>query len=130
MKLKSELNQIKNFIIKITRKKNNLYNHLTFTSKLSCKNKILILTKVKNNCIYNYINEAIKKNIRAVITDNKIDIRKVNKDIKIGVCGEHAGEANSIQFFNTLQIDYISYSPFRIPTAKLAAGQAEIIKTN
>ena len=62
MKLKSELNQIKNFIIKITRKKNNLYNHLAFTSKSSCKNKILILTNVKNNCIYNYINEAIKKN--------------------------------------------------------------------
>ena len=82
MKLKSELNQIKNFIIKITRKKNNLYNHLTFTSKSSCKNKILILTNVKNNCIYNYINED-KKNIRAVITDNKIDIRKVNKDIPI-----------------------------------------------
>ena len=53
-----------------------------------------------------------------------------NKDLKIGVCGEHAGEANSIQFFNTLQIDYISCSPFRIPTAKLAAAQAEIIKTN
>ena len=83
MKLKSELNQIKNFIIKITRKKNNLYNHLTFTSKSSCKNKILILTNVKKDCIYNYINEAIKKNIRAVITENKIDIRKVNKDIPI-----------------------------------------------
>ena len=53
-----------------------------------------------------------------------------NKDLKIGVCGEHAGEANSINFFNTLQIDYISCSPFRIPTAKLAAAQAEIIKTN
>ena len=53
-----------------------------------------------------------------------------NKNLKIGVCGEHAGEANSIQFFNTLQIDYISCSPFRIPTAKLAAAQAEIIKTN
>ena len=53
-----------------------------------------------------------------------------NKDLKIGVCGEHAGESNSIQFFNTLQIDYISCSPFRIPTAKLAAAQAEIIKTN
>ena len=52
------------------------------------------------------------------------------KNLKIGVCGEHAGEANSIQFFNTLQIDYISCSPFRIPTAKLAAAQAEIIKTN
>ncbi len=56
--------------------------------------------------------------------------KSTNKDLKIGVCGEHAGEANSIKFFNTLQIDYISCSPFRIPTAKLAAAQAEIIKTN
>ena len=50
------------------------------------------------------------------------------KDLKIGVCGEHAGEALSIHFFNSLEIDYISCSPFRIPTAKLAAAQAEIIK--
>ena len=50
------------------------------------------------------------------------------KDLKIGVCGEHAGEGLSIHFFNSLEIDYISCSPFRIPTAKLAAAQAEIIK--
>ena len=52
--------------------------------------------------------------------------RERNKDIKIGVCGEHAGEASSIYFLNTLDIDYISCSPFRIPTARLAAAQAEI----
>jgi pyruvate,orthophosphate dikinase len=51
-----------------------------------------------------------------------------NKNLKIGVCGEHAGEAKSIHFFNSLAIDYISCSPFRIPTAKLASAQAEIIK--
>ena len=58
------------------------------------------------------------------------DGRKSNKNLKIGVCGEHAGEAESIHFFNTLEIDYISCSPFRIPTAKLAAAQAEIIQSN
>ena len=41
-----------------------------------------------------------------------------------------AKEAESIKFFNTLEIDYISCSPFRIPTAKLAAAQAEIIQSN
>ena len=51
-----------------------------------------------------------------------------NNNLKIGVCGEHAGEAKSIHFFNTLDIDYISCSPFRIPTAVLAAAQAEIFK--
>ena len=58
------------------------------------------------------------------------DGRKSNKNLKIGVCGEHAGDAESIHFFNTLEIDYISCSPFRIPTAKLAAAQAEIIQSN
>ena len=57
-----------------------------------------------------------------------LKILNENKDIKIGVCGEHAGEADSINFFNTLGIDYISCSPFRIPTARLAAAQAEITK--
>ena len=56
--------------------------------------------------------------------------KKSNNELKIGVCGEHAGEAESIKFFNTLKIDYISCSPFRIPTAKLAAAQAEIIQSN
>ena len=56
--------------------------------------------------------------------------KKSNNELKIGVCGEHAGEAESIKFFNTLEIDYISCSPFRIPTAKLAAAQAEIIQSN
>ena len=51
-----------------------------------------------------------------------------NKDIKIGVCGEHAGEVRlNPLFLNTLGIDYISCSPFRIPTARLAAAQAEIV---
>ena len=56
--------------------------------------------------------------------------KKSNNELKIGVCGEHAGEAESIKFFNTLEIDYISCSPFRIPTAKLAAAQAQIIQSN
>lgn len=55
--------------------------------------------------------------------------RQTNKDLKIGVCGEHAGEAESIHFFNTLAIDYISCSPYRIPTAKLAAAQAQILNS-
>ena len=52
--------------------------------------------------------------------------KKSNNELKIGVCGEHAGDPKSIKFLNTLDIDYISCSPFRIPTARLAAAQAEI----
>ncbi len=53
------------------------------------------------------------------------DGKKANKSLKIGVCGEHAGDPNSIYFLSTINIDYISCSPFRIPAAMLAAAQAE-----
>lgn len=49
--------------------------------------------------------------------------KRVNPDIKIGVCGELGGDPKSIEYFNTLDIDYVSCSPFRVPGAKLAAGQ-------
>ena len=54
--------------------------------------------------------------------------KKANNELKIGVCGEHAGDPNSIFYLNTLNIDYISCSPFRIPAAKLAAAQAQLNK--
>ncbi|MFC1907599.1 putative PEP-binding protein, partial [Chloroflexota bacterium] len=52
--------------------------------------------------------------------------RRVRKNLEIGVCGEHAGEPNSIRFFNAINIDYVSCSPFRVPIAKLVAAQAAI----
>ncbi|MFC1978208.1 pyruvate, phosphate dikinase [Chloroflexota bacterium] len=52
--------------------------------------------------------------------------RRVRKNLEIGVCGEHAGEPNSIKFFNAINIDYVSCSPFRVPIAKLVAAQAAI----
>ncbi len=52
--------------------------------------------------------------------------RRVRKNLEIGVCGEQAGEPNSIKFFNAINIDYVSCSPFRVPAAKLAAAQAAI----
>ena len=54
--------------------------------------------------------------------------KKANNALKIGVCGEHAGDPSSIFYFNTLNIDYISCSPYRIPAAKLAAAQAQLNK--
>ncbi len=52
--------------------------------------------------------------------------RRGRKDIEIGVCGEQAGEPQSIQFFNAINIDYVSCSPFRVPIAKLVAAQAAV----
>src|SRR5690606_38004369 len=49
--------------------------------------------------------------------------RAVNPHLKIGICGEHAGEPNSLKFFAALEIDYVSCSPYRVPVARLALAQ-------
>ncbi len=52
--------------------------------------------------------------------------RKVRPDIKIGICGEHGGDPESIAFCERLNLDYVSCSPFRVPVARLAAAQAAL----
>jgi pyruvate,orthophosphate dikinase len=52
--------------------------------------------------------------------------RKTRPKIKLGICGEHGGEPNSVRFCHRLGLDYVSCSPFRIPIARLAAAQAAI----
>jgi pyruvate,orthophosphate dikinase len=52
--------------------------------------------------------------------------RSRRPDLMCGICGEHGGDPQSIAFFNTIGIDYVSCSPFRVPIARLAAAQAEI----
>ena len=50
--------------------------------------------------------------------------RSVKRELKCGICGEHGGDPESINFFQSVQLDYISCSPFRVPIARLAAAQA------
>ena len=52
--------------------------------------------------------------------------RKTRPDIKLGICGEHGGEASSIAFCHKLGLNYVSCSPFRVPLARLAAAQAAV----
>ncbi len=52
--------------------------------------------------------------------------RGVNENLKIGICGEHGGDPNSIHFCKENGLDYVSCSPFRVPIARLAATQAEL----
>jgi pyruvate,orthophosphate dikinase len=52
--------------------------------------------------------------------------RATRPDIKLGVCGEHGGDPSSIEFFDSLKLNYVSCSPFRVPIARLAAAQAAI----
>ena len=53
--------------------------------------------------------------------------RKVNPSIKIGICGEHGGDPDSIHFCRNNGLDYVSCSPYRVPIARLSAAQAEIV---
>lgn len=52
------------------------------------------------------------------------DARKVKPELKIGVCGEHAGDPVSVEFLVHNEVDYVSCSPYRVPIARLAAAQA------
>ena len=56
--------------------------------------------------------------------------RKTNKNIKLGICGEHGGDPKSIEFCSKVGLNYVSCSPFRVPIARLTAAQAEIKKLN
>ena len=52
--------------------------------------------------------------------------KKVRENIELGICGEHGGEPNSVDFCHRAGLDYVSCSPYRIPIARLAAAQAKI----
>jgi pyruvate,orthophosphate dikinase len=52
--------------------------------------------------------------------------RKAKLHLKLGVCGEHGGDPDSIEFFHHSGIDYVSCSPFRVPVARVAAAQAAV----
>jgi len=52
--------------------------------------------------------------------------RKVRKDLKIGICGEHGGEPDSVEFCHKIGLDYVSCSPFRIPIARMALAHAQL----
>jgi len=54
--------------------------------------------------------------------------RKTRPDIKLGICGEHGGDPDSIRFCHDSRLDYVSFSPFRVPVARLAAAQAALRK--
>ncbi len=52
--------------------------------------------------------------------------RLVNKELEVGICGEHGGEPRSVEFCHRVGMNYVSCSPFRVPIAKLAAAQAAL----
>ena len=52
--------------------------------------------------------------------------RKANPNLELGICGEHGGDPNSIEFCHMIGLDYVSCSPYRVPVARLAAAQAAL----
>jgi pyruvate,orthophosphate dikinase len=53
--------------------------------------------------------------------------RATRPDLKLGVCGEHGGDPDSVHFFHEVGLDYVSCSPFRVPVARLEAGRATVV---
>lgn len=53
--------------------------------------------------------------------------RRIKRDLKAGVCGEHGGDKDSIFYCHEIGLDYVSCSPFRVPLARIAAAQAKIV---
>jgi pyruvate,orthophosphate dikinase len=52
--------------------------------------------------------------------------KKVKKDLKLGICGEHGGEPKSVEFCHNIGLHYVSCSPFRVPIARFSAAHAAI----
>jgi pyruvate,orthophosphate dikinase len=52
--------------------------------------------------------------------------RQTKPHLKVGICGEHGGDPESVKFFHRIGMNYVSCSPFRVPIARLAAAQAAI----
>ncbi|MGD9580810.1 MAG: pyruvate, phosphate dikinase, partial [Vampirovibrionia bacterium] len=84
----------------------------------------------------NYVSKGILKNNPFEVFDSEgvgqlVQIavekgRKTRPNIKLGICGEHGGEPQSIAFCHKVGLNYVSCSPFRVPVARLAAAQAEL----
>jgi pyruvate,orthophosphate dikinase len=83
-----------------------------------------------------YVNEGIfakdpfvsidKEGVGALVKMGVELGRKTHPGLKIGVCGEHGGDPDSIEFFNSVGLNYVSCSPYRVPIARLAAARAAI----
>ena len=72
------------------------------------------------------IDEGVEDLVEIAVSNGK----KQNKNIKLGICGEHGGDPKSINFCSKIGLNYVSCSPYRVPIARLAAAQAEINKKN
>ena len=66
--------------------------------------------------------EGVGRLVRIAVEEG----RRTRPDLKLGVCGEHGGDPESVHFFHEVGLDYVSCSPFRVPVARLEAGRAAV----
>jgi len=69
--------------------------------------------------------EGVGRLVRIAVEEG----RATRPDLKLGVCGEHGGDPESVHFFHEVGLDYVSCSPFRVPIARLEAGRAAVEST-
>jgi pyruvate, orthophosphate dikinase len=67
-----------------------------------------------------------QKGVGRLMETTRDQAHKTRPDIKLGICGEHGGDPDSVKFCHRLGLDYVSCSPFRVPVARLAAAQAAL----
>jgi pyruvate,orthophosphate dikinase len=89
---------------------------------------------IERTIIVRYVNEHIvpcspfetidREGVGALVRMAVAKGRAANPNLHIGVCGEHGGDPESIEFFAEAGLDYVSCSPFRVPVARVAAAQA------
>ncbi len=70
------------------------------------------------------IDDGVKDLVEIAVEKGK----KINRKLKLGICGEHGGDPMSINFCSKIGLNYVSCSPYRVPIARLAAAQAELKK--
>jgi pyruvate, orthophosphate dikinase len=69
--------------------------------------------------------DGIGRLVKIAVSEGRI----ARPDLKVGVCGEHGGDPDSVHFFHSAGLDYVSCSPFRVPVARLEAGRAAVMES-
>ena len=72
------------------------------------------------------IHPKYEKSVAFCACGNSFETRSTKPEIKLGICGEHGGDPDSVKFCHKLGLAYVSCSPYRVPVARLAAAQAAI----
>ncbi len=120
--ISDEIGEIADFISFGT----NDLTQMTFGFSRDDAGKFLKDYKAKNILDSDPFAAVDQKGVGKLVQMSTNSAKAANKDIVVGVCGEHGGEPTSIEFFHNAGLNYVSCSPFRIPVAIIAAAQSQL----